>query len=190
MTLTSGPLTLVSADPALAEALVEYYCRNRDFLRAFEPTREESFFTAAHQRSLLEQAAREETQKSGYRFYIFHEAAPELIIGTVGFSNVVWGAFRSAFLGYKLDLAYLNRGYMTRSVALVTEYAFKTLGLHRIEANVMPKNKQSLRVLEKNGYEPEGISKHYLNINGIWEDHIHMVRLNEEKDEAPWEGEL
>lgn len=42
----------------------------------------------------------------------------------------------------------------------------------------MPKNKASLRVLEKNGFENEGISRYYLNINGVWEDHVHMVKIN------------
>ena len=50
--------------------------------------------------------------------------------------------------------------------------------LHRLEANVMPKNKASLRVLEKNQFVNEGISKYYLNINGVWEDHVHMVKIN------------
>lgn len=88
------------------------------------------------------------------------------------------GAFCSAFLGYKLDKEYLNRGYMSMSVAMLIKYAFEELGLHRIEANVMPKNKASLRVLEKNHFVNEGISKYYLNINGVWEDHIHMVKIN------------
>ena len=35
------------------------------------------------------------------------------------------------------------------------------------------------RVLEKNHFVNEGLSKYYLNINGIWEDHIHMVKINE-----------
>ncbi len=93
-------------------------------------------------------------------------------------NNVVWGAFYSAFLGYKLDKYFINKGYMSVAVEMLTKYAFEELGLHRIEANVMPKNKASLRVLEKNQFINEGISKYYLNINGIWEDHIHMVKIN------------
>ena len=46
------------------------------------------------------------------------------------------------------------------------------------EANVMPRNKASLRVLEKNRFVNEGLSKYYLKINGVWEDHIHMVKIN------------
>ena len=88
------------------------------------------------------------------------------------------GAFCSAFLGYKLDENYINQGYMTMAISMIVSYAFDELHLHRIEANVMPRNKASLRALEKNHFENEGLSKHYLNINGIWEDHIHMVRIN------------
>ena len=64
------------------------------------------------------------------------------------------------------------------AISMLVSYAFDELHLHRIEANVMPRNKASLRVLEKNHFENEGVSKHYLNINGVWEDHIHMVRIN------------
>ena len=67
---------------------------------------------------------------------------------------------------------------MTMAVNMISSYAFQTLGLHRLEANVMTGNKASLRVLEKNQFVNEGISRYYLNINGVWEDHIHMVKLN------------
>ena len=42
----------------------------------------------------------------------------------------------------------------------------------------MPRNAASLRVLAKNHFINEGISKYYLKINGRWEDHVHMVRIN------------
>ena len=42
----------------------------------------------------------------------------------------------------------------------------------------------SLRAAEKAGYRPEGLARRYLNINGVWEDHIHMVKLNEEEFHA------
>lgn len=63
---------------------------------------------------------------------------------------------------------------------MVMDYGFRELGLRRIGANVMPRNRRSLRVLEKNGFENEGLSKYYLRINGVWEDHVHMVKINYE----------
>lgn len=138
----------------------------------------EDFFTPEHQRSIIQGEVRAWEEKRGYRFCICPADKPGTIIGSIGLSNVVWGAFRSAHLGYKLDKDYINRGYMTMAVELVTNYAFSELGLHRIEGNVMPRNRRSLRVLEKCGYENEGLARYYLNINGVWEDHIHMVKLN------------
>lgn len=176
--LKTQRLLLLPAGEDLAARLAGYYRRNQDFLRSFEPSREEDFFTEAHQRALLAQEAEAARQNTGHRFYLQLPDQPERIIGMVGLNNIVWGAFRSAFLGYKLDGDLTGQGYMTEAVAAVTDFAFSQLRLHRIEANVMPRNRASLRVLEKNGYENEGLSRYYLNINGVWEDHIHMVRIN------------
>ena len=117
-------------------------------------------------------------ENTAFRFYIRLAEQPNKIIGIIGLNNVVWEAFCSAFLGYKLDKNFINSGYMSMAIAMLVNYDFEELHLHRIEANVMPKNIASLRVLEKNAFINEGISKYYLNINGIWEDHIHMVRIN------------
>lgn len=172
--------TLVPADPALAEAVLRYYLRNRDFLAPFEPVRTPEFYTRTSQRELLALEKAAWAERRGYRFYLMRQGE---VIGAIGLNNVIWGAFRSAHLGYKLDKHFLNRGYMTMAVDMVTKFAFEELNLHRIEANVMPRNHASLRVLEKNAYENEGLSRAYLNINGRWEDHIHMVKLNSGREE-------
>jgi ribosomal-protein-alanine N-acetyltransferase len=171
-------IQLVPANVSLAEQVVDYYQRNRGFLEAFEPVRNEEFFSLNYQKEILKKEMIAYVEKNSFRFYITPAKQPTEIIGIIGLNNVVWGAFRSAFLGYKLDKDFLNQGYMSMAVEMVTRYAFEALGLHRIEANVMPKNKASLRVLEKNHFVNEGLSKYYLNINGVWEDHIHMVKIN------------
>ena len=185
-------IQLVPPSLSLAEQAADYYCRNREFLKVYEPKREESFFTPERQREILGNEIRSWRAKLSFRFYIRLAAEPEKIIGIAALNNVIYGAFCSAFLGYKLDQEYLNQGYMTMAVDMVTAYAFSVLGLHRLEANVMPGNKASLRVLEKNGFFNEGLSKYYLNINGIWEDHIHMVKLNESmhRDKAGWAASI
>lgn len=178
MTLENEALLLVSPDQVTGEELADYYCRNREFLREYEPERDEPFYTAAFQQSLLAQEKSDWEQKQGFRFYIRLKAESDRLIGVIGLNQVVWGAFCSCFLGMKLDGAYGSRGYATMAVGMAVDFAFHRLGLHRIEANVMPRNQRSLRVLEKNGFEKEGLSRYYLKINGIWEDHIHMVKLN------------
>jgi ribosomal-protein-alanine N-acetyltransferase len=69
---------------------------------------------------------------------------------------------------------------MMEAVQSISNYAFGDLKLHRIEANIMPRNHASLKVVEKLGFFNEGTKRKYLKFNGTWEDHIHMVLLNEE----------
>jgi [ribosomal protein S5]-alanine N-acetyltransferase len=60
---------------------------------------------------------------------------------------------------------------MTEAVELILRHAFKSLELHRVEANVQPENKPSIAVLERNGFIKEGFSEKYLKIGGEWRDH-------------------
>ena len=171
-------IQLVPAELSLAEQAVDYYKRNRAFLETFEPVRSEGFFTLEYQQTALKREMADYEAKTAFRFYIILQEEPSKIIAAIGLNNVVWGAFCSAFLGYKLDKDYVGNGYMSMAVDMVVGYAFNKLHLHRIEANVMPKNIPSLKVLEHNHFINEGLSKYYLKINGIWEDHLHMVRIN------------
>ena len=89
------------------------------------------------------------------------------------------GAFQSCHLGYQLDERAINQGFMTEALRRAIAFVFDELQLHRIEANVMPRNLRSSRVLAKLGFVEEGLARQYLKINGVWEDHIHYVMLND-----------
>ena len=66
----------------------------------------------------------------------------------------------------------------------MTGFAFRRLGLHRVQAAVMPRNAASIRVLEKNGFRREGLAPRYLRINGEWEDHLIFARTAEDEAEG------
>ena len=102
------------------------------------------------------------------------------LIGSVTLSGIVYGSFQNAFLGYKMDARYVRRGYMKEALATVMDYAFGELELHRLEANVMPRNTASLALLRSLGFREEGLAAAYLQIQGVWEDHLHMVMLREQ----------
>lgn len=176
MKLFTEHLCLCSPSPDFAPQLLAYYRDNAAFLRAFEPKREDSFYTLAYQKRTLEL---EMTDSNTYRFYLFLKDDMSKIIGTIALSNIVRGVFQSCFLGYKLSSAEEGNGYMTEAVKRVVDFAFTDCKLHRIEANVLPRNGKSRRVLEKCGFYEEGYAVKYLKINGVWEDHIHMVKRNE-----------
>ena len=58
------------------------------------------------------------------------------------------------------------------AVKLMTEYGFNELGLIRIHTGIFEYNVASMRVLEKNGYEKEGVFKRSVFKNGqIWDEH-------------------
>ena len=178
MVLESQRLLLLSPEQVSAQALVDYFTRNRAFLEPFEPARPPEYYTPAHQQGLLQAQRDAWSAKTGYRLYLALKEQPESLIGFVSFSGIIMGAFCSCYLSYQLDQNHLNRGLMTEGVLAAVGFGFDTLGLHRIEANIMPRNLPSRRVAEKCGFLNEGTSPKYLKICGKWEDHIHYVILN------------
>lgn len=172
-------LVLKPAQLDFAGLCADFYRRNACFLSVFEPLRDAEFYKKESQKMILLEEISAMREKTSAPFYIFGREEEDILIGKISLNNMAWGAFCSCHLGYKMDEAYTNRGYMTEAVEAVVRYGFEVLGLHRIEANVMPGNIRSLRVLEKCGFRKEGISRRYLKINGVWEDHVHMVVLND-----------
>jgi ribosomal-protein-alanine N-acetyltransferase len=172
-------LILKVLDKTYAPLVLDYYSRNKLFLEPWEPLRYEEFYTKEyHEYQLYNELINIENGNS-LKLWIFEKNDNSKVIGSVGFSNIVRGAFLSCHLGYKLDKDEINKGYITESVKKGIHIIFNEFELHRIEANIMPKNKASLRVVEKLGFYNEGLACKYLKINGQWEDHIHMILLND-----------
>ncbi|SDF79667.1 ribosomal-protein-alanine N-acetyltransferase [Fontibacillus panacisegetis] len=169
-------VSLQVIDESYAQAVTEYNLRNKDFLKPWEPERNSDFYTVPYQENLLHEEYYKILEGSLYKVWIMMN---EKIIGSIALSNIVMGVFQSCHLGYKLDEQEQGKGIMTESLRPIIDYAFQELSLHRIEANIMPRNKGSLRLVEKLGFQNEGLARKYLKINGVWEDHIHMVLLNE-----------
>lgn len=76
------------------------------------------------------------------------------IIGTIGYNNFVEN--HRADLGYDLQSAYWNKGYMTEAAKAVIGFGFINLHINRIEADVMIGNIQSENFLSKLGFKNEG----------------------------------
>jgi [ribosomal protein S5]-alanine N-acetyltransferase len=55
---------------------------------------------------------------------------------------------------------------------VLAEFAFEQLDLHRLEICIVPRNSNSRRVMEKIGIREEGLAERFLEINGVWEDHV------------------
>jgi len=116
---------------------------------------------------------------SGYGFGVFVDGQ---LAGEVNLNSIHRGAFQSAYVGYWIDERHAGKGYMPESVVLVCRYAFEQLSLHRIQIAIIPRNTASRRVVEKLELRDEGIAVRYLEINGVWEDHVRYAITAEEWD--------
>ncbi|MEU8886937.1 GNAT family N-acetyltransferase [Streptomyces sp. NPDC048442] len=157
-----------------ADALAAAYRRNREHLRPWEPRRPESFFTAEGQAERLGALC---ADRDAGRAVAWVLADGEQVIGTFNLTNVVLGPFRSASLGYWVDVSYVGRGLATAAVRRVCEAARDETGLHRVEAATMLANTGSQRVLAKCGFEEIGVAGRYLHIDGAWRDHRVFQRV-------------
>ncbi|MCW5937654.1 MAG: GNAT family N-acetyltransferase [Fimbriimonadaceae bacterium] len=152
-------------------AILDFFERNREHLRPWEPKRLEAFYTEEWWRTGIPEFSRQAEEGRSYRFFLFLQGT-ELVVGYANLSEVVRGALSACFLGYAVDHAHEGRGLMKEALIGVVRFAFEDLALHRVMANYMPHNERSAALLKRLGFRVEGYAYDYLSINGKWEDHV------------------
>lgn len=177
--LETERLILKSMEKSDSEMFYDFLMRNYVFFKPWSPKYDEDYRKIEIHNAKMDFMVKEHGEGRTIKFLLFKKDDPGKIIGTTVLANIVRGPFLSCYLGYRVDEQENGKGYATEAIKTVVEYAFTELGLHRIEANIIPSNKASLRVMEKLGFTYEGTSRKYLKINGVWEDHKHFVMLNE-----------
>ncbi|MDT0167036.1 GNAT family protein [Actinotalea sp. AC32] len=93
------------------------------------------------------------------------------LVGQLTVATIVRGSLCSASIGYWVSEHVAGRGITPTAVALAVDHCFGPVGLHRVEVNIRPENRASLRVVEKLGLRDEGLRERYLHIQGEWCDH-------------------
>lgn len=161
--------------PELADlrALVGFYTRNYSFLQPYSPIFPEGFLEEPYWLFHISRCAEELRSGLSTRFVLFDRAAPERMLGAANLTAIQRGPAQFCFLGYSTDKDMQGKGLMSEALGEgVLPYAFEQLDLHRVQANYMPTNERSGRLLRKLGFIVEGYARDYLRINGRWEDHI------------------
>ncbi len=110
-------------------------------------------------------------EKSDHAGLLICHARDDAITGVININNIIRGSFLSASLGYYAGAPYAGQGLMREGLQLVKHYAFSTLGLHRLEANIQPKNERSIELVKRCGFEQEGLSRNFLFIDDAWREH-------------------
>jgi RimJ/RimL family protein N-acetyltransferase len=103
----------------------------------------------------------------------------DLVIGSVTLFNLDFN-HRRAEIGYALGREYWGHGYMHEALMALLKYAFEVLDLHRIEADVDPRNAASIRTLEKLGFQREGVLRERWQVNGEIQDAFFYGLLKQE----------
>ncbi|HTY87928.1 MAG TPA: GNAT family protein [Candidatus Acidoferrum sp.] len=102
------------------------------------------------------------------------------LVGAIHLNNIIRGPLRGAFLGYYAFAGHAGKGLMREGMRLVLQRAFQKLKLHRLEANIQPGNRASLRLARSCGLVREGYSRRYLKVGGRWKDHERWAILAED----------
>jgi ribosomal-protein-alanine N-acetyltransferase len=170
--LESARLVLRASDPALAPAVAAFYQRTRAAHARWNPPQADGVFTVEGQRERLAQTARAIAEGVSAGWWLCLRDDESAVIGQTHLSQIARGVFCNAMLGYAIDPAHEGRGLMREALQAVLADAFGRLGLHRVQANVLPDNARSLALLERLGFEREGLAREYLFIDGAWRDHV------------------
>ena len=101
----------------------------------------------------------------------------DALIGVFNLSEIIRGSFQSAYLGYYGFASHGGEGYMRDGLQLVLDMVFRTMKLHRVEANIQPDNVRSIALVREAGFIREGFSRRYIKISGRWRDHERWAML-------------
>lgn len=107
-------------------------------------------------------------------------ASSPQIIGQVSLNHIGYGALMGATAGYWIASAFEGKGLMAEGLSLALDVAFARLSLHRVEANIIPRNTRSIALVERLGFRYEGLAKELVRINGVWQDHKRYAMLAED----------
>lgn len=166
--------------PADVELLVQYESVNRTHLSQWEPLRPAEYFSLEETKNRLEQSFKGFQSGVSIPFVAFDKNRTE-IIGLCTFSNIVLGVLQACHLGYSVSENKQGKGLMFEMLQAAIEHVFTEYKLHRIMANYIPSNSRSENLLNKLGFQKEGLAKSYLKIAGTWQDHVLTSKIN------PWE---
>jgi ribosomal-protein-alanine N-acetyltransferase len=182
--LQTARLRLEELAPGHAAEYLSYRSRNRTHLERWEPATGPGAFTAAYQASEIATSLTLARAGESVRFVAFEKRGTD-IVASVNLWSIRRGVSESAILGYSVDANYEGRGFATESAQAVVEFAFSTLGLHRIETSYQPVNERSGRVLRKLGFVVEGYARHYLFLDNAWRDAVLASRTNDAWKRGP-----
>jgi RimJ/RimL family protein N-acetyltransferase len=106
------------------------------------------------------------------------EATSSKVVGTCTLFQFDRAGFRCE-LGFALGRRFWGKSIARRAVAVVLRFAFDVLGVHRVEADADPRNERSLGLLERLGFQREGLLRERYCVNGEVQDAVILGLLEQ-----------
>lgn len=179
--LSTPRLSLRVIAPEDREAWVRAAHENHDFWKPWMTLRTPPLSPEREFEDQLAKTTQGVRDGTCYRLIAWYEGA---LAGFISINNIVRGAFQNATLGWRVTRAAEGKGLAFEAVRAIVRYCFapppEGLGLHRVDANIMPRNTRSLALADRLGFRREGLGKAMLNIAGRWEDHVMCALLADE----------
>lgn len=169
--LRGAHLTLRAPRNSDWAAWAEVRASSRKFLTPWEPVWGPDALSRRAFKYRLKRYQEDARDEIGFSYFVFRHADKQLV-GGITVSNIRRGVAQMATLGYWVGEQYSRKGYMSEAVGILLPWLFNEQGLHRIEAACLPENVASYKLLEKLGFQREGLARRYLCINGVWHDHL------------------
>lgn len=158
--------------------MLDFHIRNKEHFLPWEDKKPDDYYTYFYHMQMVKSEKAAIKRGDELDFWIFRLTDGKLI-GKVVLFSISFGNVSSAVLGYKLDSQAQKCGYMHEAINAVICFAFNELNLHRLEINIIPRNERSIKVAEAAGFSLEGKSEKFMRINGVWEDHLRFVKIND-----------
>ncbi|MDG2090159.1 MAG: GNAT family N-acetyltransferase [Gammaproteobacteria bacterium] len=158
-----------------ADMLSAYHLKNADHFKQWEPKHDDDYYSASQLKIRL--ASFVVAQDEGRAAYFIAVENSE-ILAHCSLTNIIYGPLKGCHIGYGVAEVYEGKGLMMKVCKQAVDHAFNKLKLNRLMAAYMPHNSRSETLLNKLGFNQEGLAKKYLQINGAWEDHVLTSLLN------------
>ncbi len=177
MRLESDRLILRTANTRMADEILSYKIRNKDYFAPWQDKCEDDCYTRRYQKWVIGNEKKLFSEWRSIDLWIY-EREEKSLIGKISAFGILMGNASGCVIGYSLDEAHVGRGYMSEAIRCFEAFLFRELNLHRIEIDIVPRNERSVAVALRNGYTYEGIACKLMRINGVWEDHARYAKIN------------
>ncbi len=155
-------------------ALIARWYEHPEFVRRFEAT-------PAHPKSRAELATRIVEARTSQEDYLFgfRLRGDHVLVGWGALDGILWRN-RVAWVSLALSPDHWGQGLGREALELLLAYAFRELGLHRVQLTVFADNPTAIRLYEKAGFRHEGVYREFLLRDGQRVDMLLMGLLAHE----------